>query len=183
MKESVLLFFLVFGFACSREKKNVKSEENNSFNDKIYSKVDTSKINIFNKPIPNMKVNDSIILISIFRGVEIHWNKRTNSIEEDSLLKKITQQFQDYKIALADEIENTFKTKIYVCPDGEELMAGDIAYLIIDKIVQIPVLKIMGVQFDLYQNECPYPVSFFGFLKKQRAFVSKNVKDYLKSHG
>lgn len=127
----------------------------------------------------NYLSNQPIVLIKFNNGSSIHWNNLTSEIVADKLFVRLKHNYKNYRRYFIDQISNTNTTQATACGKKSELVVGDIAFLIIDKIDHLPAFKIMQTQFDVIDSNCHYPVGYFNTIDKNRNLIQKRTMHYL----
>lgn len=123
---------------------------------------------------------DSIVLIRFGKsGILFNWNNSTGRIVEDALFHALVLRFKTDKTYLIDQITNLSVTAAIACGREDKLLIGDLAFLIIDKINNLPFFEITNAQCDVFKKGCPYPIGYFDVIKKDRLRIKERVKQYL----
>ncbi|MDJ1501210.1 hypothetical protein [Xanthocytophaga agilis] len=127
-----------------------------------------------------VEIVNGIILIELPNGVSFNWDNECSRIVDDSLYRSLITTFSTKQHSTIKLILDTTITPARVCPFDKNLLVGDLAFLLIDKIKGIPYLKALDVRFDSFQADCYYPVSLFAYINNSRHEVYKKVELYLK---
>lgn len=125
---------------------------------------------------------ESIILVSFSdKDVAFYWNISTGSIVEDSLFKKLKRIYKRKRDYLIDQVSDTTRTTASVCHDlKRKLLMGDMAYLLLDKMENLPFFEITHIQCDVIENDCPSPVNCMDS-GLDRPAIQKRIRHYLRS--
>lgn len=98
---------------------------------------------------------DSIILIQLSDSIQFHWDNRKYVIIDDRLFRRAAMAFRKNKDIVVEQIINEEKTSARVCGMERNLVIGDLAFLLIDEIENIPHIDALHVQWDAFDFECP----------------------------
>ena len=158
--QSIIIFFCLT--SCTTNNHDPKTEDKNP---QIESKVSLS---------PSV---DTFVLIKFDKNIMLNWDNKTGRIKEDSLFNKIISDFENNKYVLINKLADTSETKAMTC--HKNLVVGDLAFLIIDKVKQLPFFEITKVQCDHFTNECPYPEGYFEVIGRDRIKIKKEVSSLL----
>lgn len=122
------------------------------------------------------------ILVNLSNEVSFKWSNVSHEIVEDKLFLKIKKQFSQHYLSIVEDISNTTLTKAIECTSHRQLPIGDLAFLLIDKINNIPYFSVLGTQLDAFTNGCEYPKSLFDYLKFNRLEAKSKLKVYLENN-
>jgi hypothetical protein len=125
---------------------------------------------------------DSVLLIRLSDDISIHWNNKSQDIVNDALLSSIRASFTDIKQNLVDQILNTSVTPARICSTKRNLVVGDMAFLLIDKIKDVPFFQVFGIQCDFFERDCKYPYGMFDYMNNYREEAKSKLELYLTSH-
>ncbi len=129
-----------------------------------------------------MNQEDSIILIKLFDNVSFYWDNSTSRIVEDKHFKQVFDEFSINQKRIAALITDTTKTSAKICGSDkvkDNLLLGDLAFLLIDKIKKLPYAYVFNMQFDVLAADCEYPVGLYYYINNNRYQVMKKVSAYL----
>jgi hypothetical protein len=134
---------------------------------------------------PTIKYNSEAVVdrtdsnrIQLIDKLSINWSPVDNDVRQDSLFTHIKANIQENREVLTGLISDTTLSIISACKRGG-LHKGDIAFMILDKIYHIPYFKVFGVQFDVIDAGCHYPVGLFDYLEANRGAAMERVTSYL----
>lgn len=169
----------VLSCTSSEQKTNKGSVDTLSHTFLNKNNLDTLREMPFERVLNSQDVSNNILRLTILPGIDIHWNNNTSRIEVDSLFQRVQSRFENDKMAIANEIRNTAMTRAIGCPGRVSLRAGDISFLIIDKIRSFPLYTATHFQLDVLEAGCLYPYSLFEILQRHRAYMTTCVKNFL----
>ena len=129
------------------------------------------------KTVKETLVKDT--LIHITSKISIHWNANEKRIIKDSLSMHLRRHFDEYKFELVNAISETSSTHISACYKQNQIRKGDIAFMILEDIRNIPLSEVFQVQFDVYEANCRYPVGLFYHIEENRELVRKQTYEFL----
>lgn len=124
-------------------------------------------------------VLSDMILVQLSNGTSLHWSNQSSKIIEDSLFREVSVSFPKKRMSLIALISDTTETQAKACGVDKNLLVGDISFLLIDKIKMVPYFKVLGVQWDTYDMDCPYPFGLLDYINSHRDEVRKKVKSYI----
>ncbi len=101
------------------------------------------------------KIN-SINLIEINSDIKFNWDNATSKIIKDKLWKKLKTSYQTHKKTLIQEVSNHKLTKAKVCKVKGYLTKGQMAFIILDQLEDIPYALIFKAQYCISYLDCPY---------------------------
>lgn len=103
-----------------------------------------------------------------------------DAFECSSVYWKIIATGKDAIPFLIANLEDTTPTKIkYVCKK-EQLKFGDICFVALEQIFNIPLFYVTGQQFDYYENGCRGGV--LTYLDNNRKKIKDPITDYYKTY-
>ncbi|MDJ1481568.1 hypothetical protein QNI16_13800 [Cytophagaceae bacterium YF14B1] len=126
-----------------------------------------------------LKIVNGVILIKLPNGVSFNWDNDCSRIVEDSLYRSLVTTFSTKQHSTIRLILDTTITSARVCTFDKNLLVGDLAFLVIDKIKGIHYALVFNVQFDVFQADCPYPFGLFSYINKYRSEAYTKVELYL----
>jgi len=124
-----------------------------------------------------MSNTDTIIHIKLEDGISFNWNNKTSQIVEDSLFRSIVSRFENIKLKLSDQITNLSITPARTCGLERNLYVGDLVFMIITRIQDIP--NPVQMQLDVFEMNCRYPAGFFEAIGYDRTGIRERVKQSL----
>lgn len=127
----------------------------------------------------NSEASDSVLLIELSDDIKFHWNTRKHHIIEDSLFTSIISVYYESRLGICDQIIEKRITKALACPSERNLVTGDFAFLLIDKMERIPAIDVFKMQWDSYVEQCPYPNGMLDYIDSHREEVSDKLHSYL----
>ena len=137
------------------------------------------KIKSISSNIDGQVLSFSAIHILLFDDISVTWNSSTNDFEKDIFYKKLQKDIHKYKFILTNMIADTTDVNVSVCRNKYKLFKGDVAYILLDKLIDLPKFKIFNMQFDVYDEKCKnLHYEFIDFIQKNRLFVKNKVKKY-----
>ncbi|MDJ1501235.1 hypothetical protein [Xanthocytophaga agilis] len=142
------------------------------------SSSDVSVDSVYVHTRNQLKIVNGVILIELPNGVSFNWDNDCSRIVEDSLYRSLVTTFSTKQHSTIRLILDSTITSARVCAFDKNLLVGDLAFLLIDKIKGIPYALVLNVQFDVFQADCYYPVGLFSYINKYRSEVYKKVELY-----
>jgi len=132
------------------------------------SKEDNNLIlyHMIDYPVSAKKISKNIIRVQLADDIMFHWDNNTCRIKEDKYFQNIVDHFQERKEYLAALFLDTTPSPAVVCGYDSNLIIGDLVFLLLDKIVDIPYFYVFHFQFGCFFNNCFYPLGLFNALKK-----------------
>jgi hypothetical protein len=118
---------------------------------------------------------DNIVEIQIIDDIAIRWDNNTHLIIEDNLWSTIDSVYSNDKSLIINEILNVKLTPAKSCSIERNLYVGDIVFIIINKIENLPLINIINTQCDFFESGCPYPIGMFDAINIDRNEVKNNI--------
>ncbi len=122
-----------------------------------------------------------IAAVSFDNGLVVHWDNVRHNFAEDSMYRYAVVHFKESRDYLVDHISDTTATWAVDCRNANRLMKGDIAFALISSIEPLPYFEVLQTQLDVYDKDCPYPVSLFDIINKKREVSEERVRRYLRA--
>ena len=168
---SFVLFLLC---SCSLSRLNQPKSESD-FNENI----DGTLINV--DPMDKIESKDSIVLIRLSKDVSFNWNNQTFTIVEDALWNQLLLSYEDNCFGIAHQIVIMDETPAKACGIERNLVLGDLAFIVIDKVESLPYFEAYGVQWDALDATCRYPQGMLDYIKRYREEIRDKTQLYLKA--
>jgi len=130
--------------------------------------------------LPKDTLPDSLVLVELSEGTSINWSVRSSKIVHDRYFSLAEKMFPLNKKILIDLIADSTETSVTACGIDRMLTRGELAFLLIDEIKNLPNRSIIDMQFDVLEWNCPYPLYYLDFINHNRVDIRKKVKLYLK---
>jgi hypothetical protein len=125
---------------------------------------------------------DSSILIKFEKSkIAFNWSNAKSEIIEDELYRNTLKNFKSQRNNLISQITDKSPTLAITCGKKSNLVMGDLAFLLIDKVEHLPFFEIAHVQCDVFNADCQYPYGYFGAIENHRTDIQNNVRTYLSS--
>ncbi|GAA0876020.1 hypothetical protein GCM10009118_24300 [Wandonia haliotis] len=167
---------VLFSYCSSRELK--VSKDSDYIDGEIRLKEDSLNLNAMNqKGMESGK--DSIVLVQLVEDISINWNNQSYSIMEDELFSSVVAVFSKKQKRIIALISDTTISEAKACSIDRNLLVGDLAFLLINKIKKLPYFEVLGVQWDFLEDNCKYPFGLFDYINNYRNEVEKKVEFYL----
>lgn len=160
------LFLVIVFFGCSPSK-----------NPEIGS--DTSKVGLVLKG--NYSHSDTV-QVYICDTISINWDNCNNDIIEDTYYAAAIVYYNESKCRMTEAIINSNVTSAKICNLDRNLFAGEVAFLFIDKLENLPYASIFQVQFDVLTIDCPYLYGIPEGIYENRYSWSHKICVYLQSN-
>lgn len=156
-----IYLLLIIGFwSCNRDKNNdsIKKESKELVSEDI------------------IKKDPSVIQVQFAPDIILSWNTK-NRLEEDTSYHTIKNDRQKiYK--LIESISDEEDLNVPTCVKEETLKKGDVAFLYLIRIYNVPPAKCFKMQFCLPDQMCE---SLLGYLKRNRKEAQQKLKIYLQT--
>ena len=145
------------------------------------NEIDTVIYHTIDYPVKAKKISKNIIRVQLADDIIFHWDNKTYRIKEDKHLQNIVNHFQEKEEYLVALFLDTTPTLAVVCGYDSNLVIGDLIFLLLDKIVHIPLLPVFQVQWDVFIYGCHYPNGLFTSFhyKRNRTRYYKALEYYL----
>lgn len=101
---------------------------------------------------------------------------------DDKLLRAVKANFAAQQPRLVALILDTTATAAVACPgsvDRHNLVAGDVAFSLLQEVRHIPLFEVYGIQWDAYDYGCPYPSGLLRYVAENRATIWLKTAKYL----
>jgi len=162
----IILLIIICFFGCSSSNtQKLELNNKNTLNDSIISIENTNTATL---------ISDSLVYIDLGENVIFQWNNNSSEILYDSLYQKIVDDFfykQKYIITL---ILDTSITPAIICSYNKNLRVGDLVFLLLDNICDIPFFVIFKRQLD-FSYDCRYPLGLIETITFNRKLVYENL--------
>ena len=66
-----------------------------------------------------------------------------------------------------------------VCSKEKPLRKGDVAFLYLQKTLNIPLFQCFYIQFDVFEKKCTYPSDLLNYVEEYRTEVQQKLRTYL----
>jgi len=180
LKISSILFLSLAIFSCSKQTQDIKLIDslNSEFTSRInilYDKIDSLERENFNLENFHNQINRDVILIEVINDKYLNWDNCKYEIVKDKFWIELKKDYLLNKVKYIKLIEDTTNTDAYICGLRKNLVKGDIAFLIIDEVDNIPLFSVFDIQFDVFDNNCKYPNGLFSSLNKKRSFFKSKL--------
>lgn len=124
------------------------------------------------QPLP-----DSVCTMKLAEGITISWDNRTHSFYETIKGKKTWYyRERDY---LMEQLSSPEPTPCLGC-DNQSLSLGVLTFLYCNTYEHFPFYTMFGMQFDVWEEGCPYPVGLLDYLENNRNTLKESVMPHLK---
>jgi hypothetical protein len=124
-------------------------------------------------------ISANIVKITFSNGESFNWDNTKSIFIEDSLYSKIVSSFKKDHSFLLEEISNVKLADAVICSCHRDVVLGDFAFILIDKVENIPFFDIVGVQCDYFEKGCPYPEGYFEAINNNRSIIKNKLKEFL----
>lgn len=187
LKISSILFLSLAIFSCSKRTQDSKLIDSlnseftsriNNLNDMIDSlEHEKFKLKHENFNLENFynQINRDVILVEVTNDKYLNWDNCKYEIVKDKFWIELKKDYLSNKVEYIELIEDTTNTDAYICGLRKNLVKGDIAFLIIDEVDNIPLFSVFDIQFDVFDNNCKYPNGLFSSLNKKRSFFKSKL--------
>lgn len=95
-------------------------------------------------------------LIEINSDILFYWDNSTSEIVKDELWKKLKTNYYSYKRTLIKEVSNQKLTEAKVCYVEDKLTKGQMAFILLDQLDDIPYATVFKTQYCVFHLGCPY---------------------------
>jgi hypothetical protein len=166
MYKTVFLLFVTAVSLMACKKSSVREERSDRSTEKNTERV-----------VKDALVKDPLIEIST--KMLVHWDAEEERIRQDSLFMHLSRNFEDYKFELINSISDTSSTRVSACYKQNQIRKGDIAFMVLSEVRDIPLFKVFRVQFDVYDVNCRYPEGLFDYIEENRELVKNQTYEFL----
>ena len=120
-------------------------------------------------------MKDSLINLK-FGQRDIIWNDYNNCfIENDDYKAFMEKKIDDRSlINVAESISDTTDLDRDICSKKKNLRKGDLAFILLYDSKYIAPAHDLGMQFDVFDNDCRFPCGLLDYLEDNRELV-KNI--------
>jgi hypothetical protein len=133
--------------------------------------------------VANTQDNSNIILIELTKSVYINWDNASHTIVEDELFFELKKKPNSM---LLECMRDTTLTKAIICgvnslsnEEQQVMKKGDLAFLVLDKIYDIPYYAVLEVQLDSFSCLCKHPDYLIYLLNKNRSDYVNKIRDFI----
>ncbi len=191
LKISSILFLSLAIFSCSKQTQDTKLID--SLNSEL-----TSRINNLNDMIDSLEnenfrlkhenfnlenfynqINRDVIFIEVINDKYLNWDNCKYEIVKDKFWIELKKDYLSNKVEYIELIEDTTNTDAYICGLRKNLVKGDIAFLIVDEVENIPYAYVFKTQWDVFYLNCKYPGGLFSSLNNNRYHFKSKLLEYL----
>ena len=139
-----------------------------------FCKVDTPK----NDKKPHTKNKEIEIIFS--ENIVLKWDVDNNKFKKGYFYQKIKKSNENL-LFLKKSITDTTDLGVRVCSKKKSLKKGDIAFLYLQDIGKIQLYSCLKIQFDVFEEKCPFPEGLLDYIEDNRKIVKdKVIKCYTK---
>lgn len=138
-----------------------------------FTKTDIKKQSSINQ------IENGDVLISLNDSISFHWDNQKYKFVEDSLWKLLENDYQNLEPVLIDLILDTNESQAKICSIERNLYKGDLSFLVLDKINNLPYIDIFHTQWDSFDVDCNYPGGMLWYINKNRSEIKQSVSNYL----
>ena len=150
----------------------VKLEDKEAIDTVIYHAIDY--------PVSAKKISKNMIRVQLADDIIFHWNNNTSKIKKDKYFQNIVDHFQEKKEYLVALFLDTTSTPAVVCGFDSNLVIGDLVFLLIEEIVDIPWASVFYFQLDCFYGRPFASILIQNFHNKEfRIECQKKLKYYL----
>lgn len=121
-----------------------------------FSILISSLILFYNYDIQAQEANSSIQLIVLNGEIMLHWDNTKSEIVDDELWEKSKKLYSKNRRFLIQEVSNKERTKAEVCEVKGKLSKGQMAFIVLDQMEEIPYAMVFGYRYCLVYPNCPY---------------------------
>lgn len=125
---------------------------------------------------------EQVVLVSFANGISLHWDNHRHLLVADSLFDSAVATFPEKQPSFIALISDTTATSAKACDCAETdlpLVAGDVAFLLLNRIKQAAGMNVLGMQWDVFDTDCPYPCGMLSYVKENRREVREKIATYL----
>ena len=119
-------------------------------------------------------IKDKVIEIIFSEDIILKWEVYNNRFEKDDFYQKIKENSKNL-IFLKKSISDTTNLGIRICSKEKLLRKGDIAFLYLQDIGKIPLYHCLKIQFDVFEQRCPFPDGLLDYVENNREIVKNEI--------
>jgi len=124
---------------------------------------------------------DSITFVTFEKGYTVIWKNLTSQFVEDSSYFALKSRVTNNKMDFVKMILDSTETNAVACSYKLHLAKGDLAFIILHKLYNLPLFEIYESQLDVLKYDCPYPDGMFELLHKERKKIYENTRIFFNS--
>ncbi|NOQ70893.1 MAG: hypothetical protein GQ574_02760 [Crocinitomix sp.] len=132
----LLLSFIVFCASCADAPLEFEPEK---------SQIETDSIIVLEN-----------VLIELNESIQFNWDNSTSQIIEDDLWDRLKGSYENNKRALIHLVNNKEPTQARVCNVHGEISKGQMAFIVLDQMEDIPYAQVFKFQYCVVDPSCPY---------------------------
>jgi len=121
---------------------------------------------------------ESVYTVQLKNGISFRWSNTKSMIIKDGLLDSTLQAYPNIKKQLVHQILDNTKVPAMVCTMDKNLRKGDLAFLLLLEIGDIPLLKVFQIQWDSYKYNCFYPSGLMKYISNNRKEAKEKLEQY-----
>lgn len=95
-------------------------------------------------------------LIEINPDIIFYWDNSTSEIVKDELWSTLKANYYKFKRTLINEVSNQKLTEAEVCYVEGKLTKGQMAFIALDQLEDIPYFTVFKMQYCVIHLGCPY---------------------------
>jgi hypothetical protein len=95
-------------------------------------------------------------MIELNSEIKFHWNNTTSKIIKDNLWADTQSSYERNKVALIKMVRNKELTNAEICLVNEPITKGQMAFVVLDELEDIPYAMIFKSQYCVINPGCPY---------------------------
>ncbi len=107
-------------------------------------------------------------------NITLKWDVEQSRLIEDSEYDATQKDTKKISI-LIDNISNVEDLDVKMCSKRENLKKGDVAFLYLARIGIAPEFDCFKIQFDVWDEGCPYPRGVLDYLEENRIAAKNKV--------
>jgi hypothetical protein len=114
-------------------------------------------------------------------NIDILWDNSQSTFIENEVFVELRDSFYTDKKSVINEILNEEQTSAWACDEPDALTKGELAFLFIHQVEPLPLMKIFGIQWDVWELNCPYPYGLIHYIRNNRTTVVQKLHQFFET--
>ena len=119
-----------------------------------------------------------VITIPFSDDISLQWDVASQQLLQNTNYQRYQEDSKAITLLL-NSITDTTNLKVMVCSKEKPLRKGDVAFLYLQKTLNIPLFQCFYIQFDVFEKKCTYPSDLLNYVEEYRTEVQQKLRTYL----
>ena len=119
-----------------------------------------------------------VITIPFSDDISLQWDVASQQLLQNTNYQRYQEDSEAITLLL-NSITDTTNLKVMVCSKEKPLRKGDVAFLYLQKTLNIPLFQCFYIQFDVFEKKCTYPSDLLNYVEEYRTEVQQKLRTYL----